>query len=778
MPKTAKIIQSLNAGELSPLLDARSDTAKYQAGCRTLENYIPLLYGGVEKRPGLEYIYDQKHHASVGRNKAFEHSVDDVYMLVFEENVIRVFRNGGVVMDGIAPYEIETPYLAADLFSLKFEQKADVMYITHPDYEERKLSRTGHTSWTLEVLAFDNGPFLDTNTTTTATITASATTGTVTLTATGCTPFVTGDTAGHEPSGALATHKSQTGALFKLIHSLETMKVDNTFTATGQTSSSLLVYKGIKWDYVTNDTWDGTITLQRSYDNSVWEDVHSTTSKSNNNDQVTMTEEANDAYYRMVSSGTWKGQAECTFSVRDHSHIGVVQITTVTSTTVAIGTVVQTLASTEATTRWAEGAWSNYRGWPIAVAVSPENRLNFGGSTWYPLNYWGSTIGDYTDMKTGVLDDDAISFSLVGTGQQNTIRWMVPKEGMVLGTLGGEHIITSSNKDEPLSPTNVSARLQTSKGGEDIQALLVDQSVLFVQRGGKKVREMRYDFASDTNKAEDLTKYSNHITGTGITCMAYQRAPDPLLWCVLANGDMAVMTYEDEGESRFYSWAKITTEGSFESVDVIYGGPRAEDEVWVTTARSINGTTRRFVERFKPRNWGSDQKDCFFVDCGLTYDDTPATIITGATHLAREEVAILADGGAVANQTVSAIGRITLADGASVVHLGLPYTATVQPMKLDLQALGYTVTKRITRGWLNFYQTIGAQWGMTTDGFDDVPFRVATDNMGEYVPLYTGAKEVTFPGGYDREGNVVVRSNQPLPCTLLSLSLEMGSHND
>lgn len=51
-------ILSFNAGELSPKIDTRSDTEKYQAGCRRLENLIPTKYGGAEKRPGLKFIYD------------------------------------------------------------------------------------------------------------------------------------------------------------------------------------------------------------------------------------------------------------------------------------------------------------------------------------------------------------------------------------------------------------------------------------------------------------------------------------------------------------------------------------------------------------------------------------------------------------------------------------------------------------------------------------------------------------------------------------------------
>jgi hypothetical protein len=75
-------------------------------------------------------------------------------------------------------YEISTPYGTNDLFDLKFAQSADVMYICHPDHEVEKLSRTGHTSWTLADVEFTDGPYLDDNTTSTTLTSSHSTVGT------------------------------------------------------------------------------------------------------------------------------------------------------------------------------------------------------------------------------------------------------------------------------------------------------------------------------------------------------------------------------------------------------------------------------------------------------------------------------------------------------------------------------------------------------------------------------------------------------------------------
>ena len=74
------------------------------------------------------------------------------------------YTSGGVAN---RVYELSTPYLTAELFDIKYAQSADVMYITHPNHEVEKLSRTGHTSWTLSDVDFTKGPMQDANTTAT-----------------------------------------------------------------------------------------------------------------------------------------------------------------------------------------------------------------------------------------------------------------------------------------------------------------------------------------------------------------------------------------------------------------------------------------------------------------------------------------------------------------------------------------------------------------------------------------------------------------------------------
>lgn len=196
MAKVSPIQDSFNAGEFSDLVAARVRFEKYPNALKVCENMIPLIQGGVTRRTGTMFVNEVKDSADSTRLIPFEFSITQAYILEFGDQYIRFYKDRGLIESspGVA-YEVATPYLAADLFELKYTQSADIIYITHPDYAPRKLSRTGHTSWTLTTIDFQDGPYLNTNNTA-VTITPSATTGSITLTASSAT-FAATDVGRH-----------------------------------------------------------------------------------------------------------------------------------------------------------------------------------------------------------------------------------------------------------------------------------------------------------------------------------------------------------------------------------------------------------------------------------------------------------------------------------------------------------------------------------------------------------------------------------------------------
>ena len=183
MPRTTLALTSFVSGEFSSKLDGRTDFAKYQTSCKTLENFLIHPQGAATRRVGTQFISEIKDSTKKTRLIPFEFSTTQTYILEFGNQYIRFYKDKGQILSGGSAYEISSPYLEAELFDIKFAQSADVMYLVHPNHETSKLSRTGHTSWSLDEVEFTDGPYLAVNTTST-TMSPSATTGNgITITA-------------------------------------------------------------------------------------------------------------------------------------------------------------------------------------------------------------------------------------------------------------------------------------------------------------------------------------------------------------------------------------------------------------------------------------------------------------------------------------------------------------------------------------------------------------------------------------------------------------------
>lgn len=166
MPKATYIQSSFNAGEWSPLLYGRTDLPKRRNAAGPSLNYVATLQGPQTRRPGTAYVAAAADNTNV-RLQRFEFSTTQAYVLEFTPGKIRFYTNGGQLLSGGTPYTVTTPYTAGDLPGLGFTQSADVLYIVHPNYPPKTLSRLGATNWTLADMSFIDGPYLPRNVTAT-----------------------------------------------------------------------------------------------------------------------------------------------------------------------------------------------------------------------------------------------------------------------------------------------------------------------------------------------------------------------------------------------------------------------------------------------------------------------------------------------------------------------------------------------------------------------------------------------------------------------------------
>lgn len=378
-------------------------------------------------------------------------------------------------------------------------------------------------------------------------------------------------------------------------------------------------------------------------------------------------------------------------------------------------------------------------------------------------------VGDRTDAQAGdePLADDAIEATLSGR-QANAIEFLVPRSRLWIGTAGGEWVITAS-ESTAVTPDNIKANQEGTCGATKARPEPAGYGTVFIQRAGRKVREMAYQFETDAYVSRDLTVLSDHITGDGLVQMAFAQEPDNVIYCVRTDGKLVGMTYDPIQDVA--AWSHVTTDGFVECVTSIYCDIAKRDQLWMTVRRTVNGEERRYIEYLED-GFNGDIEDAYFVDCGLSYAGDPTDSLTGLDHLKGRTVAVLADGAVQTDKVVGQDGSITLDRPASRVHAGLPYLSVVQPMRLEgnsHRGTQQTKRQRITKVAVRFHETLGGKIGPDTDHLEPIYFRSPSTPMGQSPGPFSGDKSVVFPKGWSRENLLTVIQDQPLPMTVLML---------
>lgn len=836
---------NFTGGIWSPFLDGRTDLAKYGNSVKRLENMIVWPHGATQNRPGFRYIAGTKTNADVSRLIPFEFSVTQAYILEFGDQYIRFYKDQAQITSGGSPYEISSPYLEADLPELKYCQSADVLYLFHPGYQTRKLSRTGHTAWTLSTVNWRSQPISEQGIMPAATLTLGAVSGNGVLFTAGSGVFLAGDvgrviTSGvgrasivafvasnqvtcdiidtfsstgpiasqswtllgspngeltpsiKEPVGAICT-LSSTGGSETFTNLLEDT-VDNwTVSASGtaeyfipNTSSKYAAAKPDKVYLNGAEAAEGSIgTLgigQWAHgDNDAlgYNTIYVRLSDGTDPDTKAATDVSYVKKAAVSGSTDFFRSADVGKYVRINS--GLIKITKYTSATEISGEILKVLSATTESTAWTleSEMWTATNGYP-SCGTFYEERLVVAGSTANPETIWGSAVGDYENHAPGTDDADAFQFSLAGT-RVTVIRWIESREYLMIGTAGGEWRLGPEDTGMPLTPLNVIAKEVTTKGCADKLPLSVDSATLFIQRARTKIRELAYDLQKGEQGgyvAPDMTLLAEHLTINRIAGMAYQQEPIPTVWAYTDTGELLSMTYLRAEE--VIAWHKHPMSGAIESKAVIPGD--GYDELWAIIRRTVNGSTVRYVEmmesvfRDSPETYTANKGlNAFFVDSGVTYNGAATTTITGLDHLNGETVKILADGNTHPDRVVSG-GQITLNKAATVVHVGLGYTSTIETQRFSANVADGTVQgrkKRIVELVVRVKDTAIFEVGRDGSNLDTKYNPEREIIMGSPYPLFTGDIRTGYDGLYDREGRLLVVQDKPMPLTVISIYPEV-----
>lgn len=621
--KVSPIIASFNAGEWSPLMAGRTDLKTYNAACRRMRNIIPAVQGPARRRPGTHFVAEVKNSANPTHLMPFIYNQDTAYVIECSDFFFRFFSNHGVVG---APFELAVPWGWANYirqedgsFRLRGAQLGDVQYIVGGSSKPQKLTRTGVATFTIADVNFEGGPFMDVDPDKTVTMYSNLNTGAAaTFTASAATfqpdPLNLNMLVGTK----IYLEQKDTDAI-KMWEPGKLQAIANVRRSDGKNYTALnnVTTGTVKPTHSRGSKFDGDAGVQWRFD---------------------------DPGYGWGVITAIASPTVCTVNILSRIPDGAVLVA-------------------NASTRWALQLWGTaetggpvFGGdylWPSTIAFWKE-RLVLG----FRNSIVGSVAGDYENFKTR--DDGGLITTEMGfrfdlaTEQANLIRWMVPSdEALLIGTGGDEHALTKATSSEPFGPDNAATRKQSGYGSRYVGAIPIGEGVLFVQKSGRKIRDMKIAESVDERwVAQDVTVLAEHVTKgkgvnpltlsetSGILRIEYQKEPDQTLWGVRSDGALVGLTLNREQEVRGwhphvlggFSDVNNTLPAQVESLCVIPAPSGDRDEIWMIVKRVINGVTKRYVEYMEAHfEEGDDQEDAWYVDCGLKLDNTIAqTLQPGA----------------------------------------------------------------------------------------------------------------------------------------------------
>ena len=647
---------------------------------------------------------------------------------------------------------LATTWTANDLRALRWDQSGDIIFVACDGQRQKQIERRAVDSWSVVTHQSDDGPFRVQNVGA-ITITPSNTSGDITLTA-----------------SASLFASGHVGALFRLTQSGQSETV--TLTGANQFSNPIRVTgtgTARQFAIIITGTWVATVTLQYSVGApGSWVDAASGTFTANTAVTYNDTLDNQIIYYRIgiKTAGYTSGTATATLSYSNGSQTGIARVTYFTSSTVVSAEVLDTFASTAATSDWSESYWSGVRGYPTSVALY-EGRLWWAGKD----RIWGSVSDSfYSHDDTTEGDSGPISRS-IGSGPVDKIHWLVPAQRLLLGAEGSIWSARSSSFDEPLTPTNFNLKDVSTQGATNVAACKIDGSAIFVQRSGTRVYEGAYDGNSYDYAASELTSHIPEAGEPGIVRMAVQRQPETRIHMVRSDGTVAILTVDKQEEVNCLT--DDETNGFVEDVCVLPG--TIEDLVYYVVRRTINGATVKYHEKqaLESECQGgtlNKQMDAFVTGTGS---------VTGLSHLEGQTVAVWGDG-VYKGSGVVAGGAVAGLTATSWVA-GLTYEARYKSTKLaygvdETQGTALCEKKRISQLGviaLNMHPS-ALTYGPDFTTMDSMPqVEAATTIDGNAIWAQYDEETFEFPGEWDTDARLCLKATAPYPVTLLAAVVEI-----
>mgnify|MGYP000010455731 FL=1 len=494
---------NFSAGELSPTLYTRTDIQQYGNGAKTLKNVIPLVEGGVRKRPGTLYLSEQ---VSAVRLIPFVVNSSKTYVLVFKPNLVQVIDTSTMT----SVVDLVSPYTANQINDIQYVQYRYEMYLTHEGVNvHRLMCDSSFANWTLSEFIFTHAPTDSEN---------------------ARFPFRKG-----KPSG------KDIGVIVSF-----TLDVFNAWVSTQSYLAGDVITYGGQYYVALRD---------------------------NQNKQPN----TNAQDWAVATGSAINGFTASDIGSFIEVNGGIIKITQYINANQVNGEILKKLDADILAIERSWGilppAFNVTNGYPRCCTYYKQ-RLVLSNTKKAPNKIWFSAIGGNGNFLETTEDGDA--FSIVSaSGLSNSILFLEAQRGVVCLTSGGEYMVDSEGA---LTPTTVNINEHSAYGAYPVtRPERVGNELLFVQRGGERVRALTYRYEVDGLVSPEVSSLSSHIGEIhgGVNEISYMQEPESLVWLVLGDGKVATITFNRDQE--VLAWAQHDFSGdvvSMCSIPTLLGSDR------------------------------------------------------------------------------------------------------------------------------------------------------------------------------------------------------------
>ena len=650
MPVTRTFYRSFSGGEISPEMFGRIDDAKFQQGAATMRNFIAKPQGPAENRAGFKYVAEVKDSTKAVRLLSFTFSTTQTMVIEMGHEYFRFHTQGQPLLyvDGAA-YNQGTAYNVGDIAKYN-----NVNYYATIQQQGQALSTSNFYAMPTNPNIYEIPH-----------------------------PF--------QEAELFDVHYVQSADIMTLVHpnhaprelrrlgatkwEIKTINFASPLAAPGGVSVTRYIPSSSSTNTDTYETHEYVVTAVK--DNLVDESSQSSSASVDNNIYVTGAK--NTITWNAVSGASkyrvYKEQAGI------YGFLGETTATTIVDANIA--------PNFSRTPPIYENEFASTDNYPGAVSYFEQRRV-FAGTNNEPQTILMTKSGTESNLSFGlpIRDDDRIKFR-VAAREANTIRHIVPLTNLLMLTGSAEWRVSSINSDA-ITPSSISVKPQSYVGANNAQPVIVNNSMVYASSRGGHVRELGYNWQANGFITGDLSLRAPHLfDNLTVTDMALAKSPIPIVWFVSSNGKLLGFTYVPE--QTIGAWHQHDTDGTFESVATVSEGN--DDALYCVIKRTINGATKKFIERMNTRLYAKD-RDAFFVDAGSTYDGTntdasrTVTISGGTNYTRGESVTITANYNLFkAPPNVDDVGdAIVLVSGTNYYRCNITATTsqTVATVKLDV----------------------------------------------------------------------------------------------